>query len=506
MLECKLTFIPTEWSSIDKTIFEFLSDTRICGNHSTTESSSRTPLIETQSVLKTEPSSVDRQSPNLLIKPSSQIQNQPNAGPVPVLPAIQKFNDIIGSYKDRRAQCDTAQRFLDNSHWCVANDRFGTRCQWSMPRLTPERKMKVLRLFIDLLQLNVHTNQQECFDKLVELASIVVCHNQLGFVKGELKALLRTGQSRCSVQPASIPLDPQAEGSLSVDRSDVALVSQEHDLSQTPTKMVMMKKKQRRVDVNFPPPTFEVKYWLRTPTCQGLNYLPSYEPFDVQNLYSKSLRNYLMDEARAPLDTGETRSVGGFCPPDERKDGYLYVYWNRASFGLIKIGHTTVEVNQRLQKWEDDCQRVADEHYRSPHRIKHAARVEKLIHAEFREFRVCTWCKLCSKNHIEWFKGLDLALVKRRMKAWTDWVTKEPYEIRERVWRLKERPGYELPQTDATDSVAEGSPKKGKESVAKRSPRYHLRGHRTQSDEMSHVNLLERLVLHDSLDSSRPLV
>ena len=496
--------MPIEWLSIDKTVFAFHSDTHICGNHSATESSSLTPLIENQPVTKTGPSSIDPQSPDWFVEPQRQRQNQPNAGPVPFLPAIQKLNDIIDSYTDVRTRCDIVQRFLDDSHWCVANNGSGERCHWSMPRLTSERKLRVLRLFIDLVQLNIHTDKQECFDKLVELTSIVVCHNQRGFVKDELKALLQTDQSRWSAQSASALQVPQAEGNRNVDRSDVALVSQERDLSHTPTKIMVMKKK--KIGMNFPPPTFEVEFWLRTPRWHRLNYLPKYEPFDIRELYSKSLRDYLMDEARAPLYTAESRSVRGFRPPDETKDGYLYVYWNRASFGLIKIGHTTIEVNQRLQKWEDDCQRVADEHYRSPHKIKHVARVEKLIHTEFRKFRVCTWCKLCRKNHIEWFRGLDLALVKRRMEAWTDWVTKEPYEIREGEWRLKEGPGYELPQTGATDSAAEESPKKGKESVAKGSPRYDLRRRRTPGDEMPPVKLPERLVLHDSLDPSRQLV
>jgi T5orf172 domain len=50
----------------------------------------------------------------------------------------------------------------------------------------------------------------------------------------------------------------------------------------------------------------------------------------------------------------------------------------------------------------------------------HVIRVEKLIHIEFKEYRIFEpFCHDCGDRHIEWFRGLDLGLVNyRRILLW----------------------------------------------------------------------------------------
>ena len=330
---------------------------------------------------------------------------------------------------------------------------------------------KITQLLAELAELNIYVNTQKCLDKLVEFASIVVCRHQQGFVKGKLKSLLRLYRSRSSAQITPITSDSPNKGGRIVDVSGSAPMKQESVVNLT-------RKEETGIETSITTSAIKITYWLRELPNQALHYLPEYLPYYPPKFYVRSLRERVLEQVKEPLVVSDSRITSGFRELDEWKDRYLYVYWNRASFGLVKIGCTTVDVDRRLKKWEDKCQHIAEEHYRSPFKVKHVARVEKLIHTEFGEYRVYEpYCRGCGGKHIEWFRGLDLELVIKRMKAWTEWIMKEPYEEKQSLWRLKDSFESELQQTCANPSEANET-KNGKASITKESPRYHLRRRR----------------------------
>jgi T5orf172 domain len=450
-----------EWSSIDQKCFHFVPHDLTRRGHSAAETPSFVPLPEAQIRSEPEPSSFSGESAIYFIR--TEEQSHPNAGPTRFGSALDKFNEIIPG-------CDAMRRFQENPNWCLANNRFGSRCGWRMPFGIQHM---IRQLLAEAAEMNIYVNMEECIDQLVELASIAVCHHQQYAIIWKLKSLLRVEPSRSFNQVIPMHSVSQTEKSRSTDRSGSALMKQESG--------PYLARKDRETKSPVTTSAIKVTYWLRQPPRHAIHYLPEYLPYHPPEAYPRSVRERVEEEARRPLYIRDPGFTGGFQELDERLDGYLYIYWNRASFGLVKIGCTTVNVDQRLQDWEDKCRHLAEEHYRSPFRIKHVARVEKLIHTEFREYRVFEpYCHGCGRKHIEWFRGLDLALVIDRIKAWTEWVMKAPYEEdRWGHWRLKDSREFALPQICATPGGSD-SPKKGKvAAMAKESPRYQLRRRRT---------------------------
>ena len=447
-----------EWSKIDRSVFHFVPYDLTRSGHGSYKNFSFMPLFEAQVRVNQEPSLFNAKSAIPIVK--TEEHSHPNTGPTHFVSALDKFNEIIPG-------CDAMRRFQDKPNWCLANKKDGSRCQWRMPLGT---QTKITQLLAELAELNACVNMQECFDKLVVLNSITVCGHQQDSIIWKLKSLLRADRSRSSTQAVSITSDLQTERGQITDRSGSALMKQESGLN--------LARKERGIATPATTSAIKVTYWLREPPSQALHYIPEYRPYYPPELCPRSVREWVEDQAKEPLLIRDPRITGKFQELDERKDGYLYVYWNRASFGLMKIGCTTIDVDQRLQGWEDRCQHLAEEHYRSPFRIKHVARVEKLIHTEFREYRVFEpFCHGCGGKHIEWFRGLDLGFVIKRIEAWTEWIMKKPYEEKLRCWRLKDSLEFELPQICAVPGKT-SSPENGKALITKESPRYHLRRRR----------------------------
>lgn len=126
---------------------------------------------------------------------------------------------------------------------------------------------------------------------------------------------------------------------------------------------------------------------------------------------------------------------------NELDSKYLYVYWSPGNFGYIKIGATD-DVSKRLQGWEDKCKHDVREHRQqtSGERIvvKHAHRVERLVHTELKEVRYEEiGCKGCGGRHIEWFQtGPENAA--SIIKKYSDWTATDPYQFHQSTssWRL----------------------------------------------------------------------
>jgi predicted GIY-YIG superfamily endonuclease len=148
-------------------------------------------------------------------------------------------------------------------------------------------------------------------------------------------------------------------------------------------------------------------------TREGNNTFVPYQSSTVINLTTFGA---LFALAQKPLSKGD---IGR---------GYIYMYWNKENFGLIKIGYTT-DLKKRLKQHSYACK---DEFYyhqetKNLPEVAHVKRVEDLIHTELKDVGRRLLCK-CGKKHREWFETSP-ALVEKIFDKWKDWLKEEPYAI-----------------------------------------------------------------------------
>lgn len=121
----------------------------------------------------------------------------------------------------------------------------------------------------------------------------------------------------------------------------------------------------------------------------------------------------------------------------ETKQGFLYVFWRRGNFGLIKIGYTTCTTDKRLGQWQRQCGGEIEDCHTEDHssqvRVRNVRRLESLVHAELKDYRKLQLnCRGCHKSHREWF-DVDIALAHKVVDKWTNWFSEgERYEDRTR--------------------------------------------------------------------------
>jgi hypothetical protein len=127
----------------------------------------------------------------------------------------------------------------------------------------------------------------------------------------------------------------------------------------------------------------------------------------------------------------------------ELHDGYIYMFWVKPVFGYVKIGMTEKQTNERLEEWKEKCGKTFELFPKfsasNVTRVKHVARVEKLIHAELKERRARIGeCDVCGKGHIEWFYVNDTE-AKRVYDKWSSWTQDSPYQecTQTGKWRLR---------------------------------------------------------------------
>ncbi|KAG9189869.1 hypothetical protein G6011_06737 [Alternaria panax] len=122
-----------------------------------------------------------------------------------------------------------------------------------------------------------------------------------------------------------------------------------------------------------------------------------------------------------------------------QKPGFVYLFWDREYFGMVKIGYTN-DLTKRLESWNKQCNREHVYHSRTDCQVKipHAHRVEQLVHAELKEYRRRRQCEGCGGMHKEWFDAPQAHVVKVLSK-WRDWILQEPYKQDKRsgTWVLK---------------------------------------------------------------------
>lgn len=336
-----------------------------------------------------------------------------------------------------------------------------------------ESQTRVRWLLPELAEMKIGGDVKSCLDRLIEFTKLAVCpitetRNHQDPVIYEIKSLIRAVLSQGSKSTA--PVSPELH-TVTLQRLEVSIEAVERYSNVFRENLVAMQ-------LPVVTSSFTITEWPYRPN-QRLYSLPHYLPYHHPEPHPRSLIQRLEEQAMKPLHTeNPNRHTSAFHEPNELTDGYIYVYWNRISFGLVKIGFTSRDVGLRLQEWANDCGHRIQEFYRSPSKIKHAARVEKLIHTEFRDQRVFqSYCDGCRRTHTEWFKGLDVRVVIERIEAWTEWIMKEPYVERSNGWRLRQGGEFHLPRICAT-AMATGEPDKKEVTVKKEVGRYNLRRRR----------------------------
>ncbi|KAF2736304.1 DUF1766-domain-containing protein [Polyplosphaeria fusca] len=167
----------------------------------------------------------------------------------------------------------------------------------------------------------------------------------------------------------------------------------------------------------------------------------AFEPWQPQQTLHQPVSHSLYALASAPL--GKTK---------DHLRGSIYMFSVRGAFGLVKIGYTTKTLEQRLGKWNRQCNRkrmfelelLQSSFEGQLVEIPHLARVEKLMHTELKELRLKNKCGACGKTHQEWFWVTEQQALGVFAK-WRDWILREPYEEGgDGVWVLKKEFRNEL--------------------------------------------------------------
>ena len=177
----------------------------------------------------------------------------------------------------------------------------------------------------------------------------------------------------------------------------------------------------------------------RTNDKDCVKYLPHLLPYRPPESDNLRVNEFILKQANEPFTVN-------YDPEKELGEGYLYVYWNEATFGVRKIGFTTYQVSDRLRQWEAECKHAAVKQYSSPSKVRHAERVEQLVHADLLDYRVREpACRTCFKSHIEWFRDVDLPYIIGRIEAWSQWASEGPYEKVGGQWCLTSKGRDKMP-------------------------------------------------------------
>lgn len=297
------------------------------------------------------------------------------------VPAISIFDDFVGSGSDGR-RCGASARFATKPGMCLANNIYGRRCG-SRDGIPIAYQPTVRKLLAELQGLDPELNKIDCIHKLAAFTNLAVCPFQRIVIRNQVEDL----RKRWGVE------QPEYNQRTAISDKVASL--------------------QNMLDFERP----EDKTFIK--------YLPLFLPYRPSESTHQTIDQIVVKQAEKSFD------------PDPLDEGYLYVYWNRATFDIRKIGFTTGDVSGRLGGWEKNCNHVAREQYRSACKVEHAGRVEALVHADLSDYRVFEpACHTCLQSHIEWFRGVNLAFIIERIEAWSQWMSTKPYEKNGSQWKL----------------------------------------------------------------------
>ena len=345
------------------------------------------------------------------------------------------------------------ERFNKEPNRCLGNREKGFKCG---TRIKAQNKQAIMQLLTELTAMNIEISTPECvIDELRKLIELAICHNHCKNLQDEVNQLVLPDPPKDSARPFVGPI--LKEPTIKVEIEEVLnspRISDERETSE-----------EQGVQVVVSPVTLlttDFSPWWDPESKSALQYVADYRPYQPPDSRGLAISTWIKRQAKEPLAHLEL------------KTGYLYVYWNKANFGYYKIGYSCDDVSIRLKKWQTQCKHSAQQLCCTLDKVPNVKRLERLVHAELNDYRVeekC--CRGCRKSHREWFK-VDLKLIKKSIRFWTDWLMKGQYEEVESKWHLREDARNELPQLCTKLSVVNAEESKAK-SITISPRRYNLR-------------------------------
>lgn len=99
--------------------------------------------------------------------------------------------------------------------------------------------------------------------------------------------------------------------------------------------------------------------------------------------------------------------------PADMKSGFIYIFCNQGSFGIVKVGRTN-NLERRLKQWKK-CKGTHFYHRASQNgelvEVPYVQRIKRLIHTELVNTRKKQACDTCNKVHQEWFETSEAKVV-----------------------------------------------------------------------------------------------
>jgi hypothetical protein len=338
----------------------------------------------------------------------------------------------------------TLDKLIESTTFCVAPTKKADRCRIKLKHLADGAP----DIFECLASLSVPDDWEAIFQNLKSLVHMTLCGSPHGKKAMEwLLALNLRMIKGAEKRDSGIPDTPKAVISTLVKRwlKDVCRNSDE--------KIIKLGERlaQRVKADDVPLDTTSVatdEGAVTSPSVSATasqHTTPDNPPEEIERIsYIQGFRPYqpLAFKSLSVPQAVKKTLTGKLADPD-LDSKYLYIYWFPGNFGYIKIG-VSDNVRNRLSGWEEQCKHDIREHPQgaSDKRVlvKHAYRVEKLVHTELKELRFEeTSCKGCGRRHTEWFccKPEHAAKV---IKKYSDWAATMPYRLdrQRKNWILNE--------------------------------------------------------------------
>ncbi|KAI5300362.1 F-box protein: endocytic membrane traffic, recycling ReCYcling 1, partial [Ascosphaera pollenicola] len=274
--------------------------------------------------------------------------------------------------------------------------------------------LEVPRLLEELAKLNVRADWPQVRAKLERVAELSLCKYPHAH---KAKEVLRT----LDVQMHSWPQDP-----LHANDLKKTIVLLEKAIGQIDMRPGVLSRLGNRLGTLhragiLPSPAPQMRS-PKTKSNQKALPIPSFSPYEPHNDYMQ----YLM---KGTSYQAMSRIINTPLKDKDLDAKYMYIYWFKDKPDIIKIG-VSHDVSRRLRSWEDkcghkDCEHASDERLQYP--IKHAFRVESLVHAAMKDVRCQTEkCAGCGVFHIEWFRT-DVEVALKVIKCFAEFMNDDPY-------------------------------------------------------------------------------
>ena len=239
------------------------------------------------------------------------------------------------------------------------------------------------------------------------LVQSVMCGTHQRVALHQFKAESRTAQLRSQLQDITL----MTEADHSTFTQWVTDISDPDTFEDHITKLSTIAKKSK--PVARPKPV--LKRMFKASTTVRVSFSSCFIPYQPKKTRKLSVSSALHQQAISPLGSKD------YDP------GFIYLYWDKKNFGMVKIGHTD-NLARRLKEWNKKCKRQNSYHSSTESRVNmpHVHRVEQLIHTELKKYRLRRKCDGCGTMHKEWFDATEAHVVKV-LKKWREWILQEPY-------------------------------------------------------------------------------